>query len=296
VWEGEAARPTPIPIPLFYGRTSECGTHASNFGARSSRDGRHLGCRKCDSSFVQNIPIDQDPISGQSFKTIVRIKERFVMELSASKAIMGASVALLLCGLGTSARADAIPYPTPGVLNAAVYNFTAAATGDIIAYFAGSTADFTNELSLRVNGVSTGVFGLNNHTSALGQSLNLGHANAGDVLTFVMHNIIPGIGDLFSNPALNAAYDGLPVGTQHVYSTAYTSTSPIIDSIPVGIFVSWEDLPFPSSDLNYNDLNFVFTNVAAAVPGPIVGAGLPGLIAACGAMLGLARRRRKAAA
>jgi hypothetical protein len=35
------------------------------------------------------------------------------------------------------------------------------------------------------------------------------------------------------------------------------------------------------------------TETAAVVPSPIVGAGLPGLIAACGALIALARRRRQ---
>src|SRR5262245_13965852 len=147
-------------------------------------------------------------------------------------AVAGASLALLFYGFGTSARADSIPYPNLGTPNPATYAFTAAFTGDVIAYFAGSSASFENTLGLQINGVSTRIFGLNHHTSALGDSLNLGFANAVDVLTFVMHNISPGIGDLYSDPALNGPYDGLLVGTQHIYSTRYTATSPMIDSIP----------------------------------------------------------------
>src|SRR5262249_60730346 len=108
----------------------------------------------------------------------------------------------------------------------------------------------------------TGVFGLNNHNTAVGVSLNLGPAKAGDILTFVLRTISPNIGDAFSNPALNATYDG-GAGIQHVYSTPYTATSPIIDSIPVGTFVAWEDLPgMAHPDFDYNDLTFVITNVS----------------------------------
>jgi|SRR5215813_9047746 len=180
-----------------------------------------------------------------------------------SKAITGASLALLLCGLDTVARADAIPYPHFGTPNTASYAFTAAETGEIIACFAGAGAVFDLQLGLLVNGVDTGVVGLDNKTS-----LDLGHANAGDALTFVLHNL--SLNKLaYSDPTLNVSYDvDGSVGHQHVYSTPYTATSPILDSIPAGTFVSWADQPFPNGDFSYNNLNFVFTTVpTTGVPG-----------------------------
>ncbi len=60
-----------------------------------------------------------------------------VMRLRVSGAIAVASPALLF-GLGNGARADAIPYPNSGTPNTASYVFTAAVTGEIIAYFGGA--------------------------------------------------------------------------------------------------------------------------------------------------------------
>ena len=48
----------------------------------------------------------------------------------------------------------------------------------------------------------TGIIGLDNHTSALGQELDLGSVMAGDTLVFVLQNNSLGE-DAYSNPALN---------------------------------------------------------------------------------------------
>ena len=185
------------------------------------------------------------------------------------------AAAILTAAVTQIARADYIPYgsagsgTTVGVENPTVYTFTAAASGHILAYFAGSTASFDNQLGLMVNGVDTGIYGLDNHSSVLGASLDFGFVSAGSTLVFILKNISglsPGGQMAFSDKSLNGPYDG-GVGHQHVYATPYTGGGPIIDSIPAGTFVSFEDLPaYWPPDWNYNDEDFVFTDVAVSTP------------------------------
>jgi PEP-CTERM motif len=169
-------------------------------------------------------------------------------------AIGGAMFALSVFG---SAQAAVIPYPTPGVENPNLYSFIATG-GNVTAYFAGSSAGFTNLLGLRVNGVDSGINGLNNQTSAIGDSLSFGAVAAGSSLVFYIDT---SAGDrFFSNRALNSD------GVNHVYSVAYDGIG-LPPIIPLGTFVAFEDLR-GGGDLNYNDHTFVFTNVTNAVPEP----------------------------
>jgi hypothetical protein len=188
-------------------------------------------------------------------------------------------------------HADAIPYPDSGTPNPLTYSFTATASGDVMAYFAGSTASYDNQLGMMINGIMSGAgFGLDNQSSSIGQSFNLGHVNAGDTLVFVLHNLTLGA-DAYSDPSLNVGYD--TDGTQghnHVYATPYTATSPVLPGVPTGTFVSFEDLRFPSADFNYNDEDFVFTDVGISNSVPETASSV-GLLAISFAGLAFLRRR-----
>ncbi len=74
-------------------------------------------------------------------------------------------VAIGVCAAGplvSNAKASTlIPYPNRGVENSATYTFTAIADGSVTAYFAGSGAHFIEVLGMTVNGIPTGITGLN---------------------------------------------------------------------------------------------------------------------------------------
>lgn len=171
--------------------------------------------------------------------------------------------------MNATASADAIRYPNLHTPNPLIYSFTAAATGEVVAYFAGSTASFDNQLGMLDDGILTSAgFGLDNHTSSIGQVFDLGFVTAGDTLVLVLKNNTLGK-DAYSDPSLNASYDSNSAdGHNHVYYTP-SATSPVLAGVPKGAFVSFEDLPFPGADFNYNDEDIVLTNVAVAtVPEP----------------------------
>jgi len=205
--------------------------------------------------------------------TINQTTKKYNRREKMKKTELQIAIALVaLAGATQLAKADLIPYGNVGTPNPVTYTFTAAASADVIAYFAGSSAAYDEQLGMLDNGVLTSAgFGLDDHTSFLGQSFDLGHVTAGDTLTFVLDVTSPNLGYVYSDPSLNTAYDiNGSDGHNHVYSTPYTGGGPIIDSIPVGTYVAFEDLPFPDSDFNYFDETYVFTDIAvtSTVPEP----------------------------
>jgi hypothetical protein len=217
-------------------------------------------------------------------------------------AIAAVLLAVGACATGplvSSAQASTlIPYPTTTpdgkhVENLATYTFTASNDGAVTAYFAGSAAHFIEVLGMTVNGIPTGITGLNDQLSHIGDSLILANnVHAGDRIVFFDQVSTQNTGDIwYSDPALNPIPDG-----QHVYATPYDSNSHLlISAIPSGLYVGFEDLRRAlGSNFDYQDETFVVTNVATnATPLP---AALPLFATGVGglALLGWRRKRKSA--
>jgi PEP-CTERM motif len=180
------------------------------------------------------------------------------------KKLLGASAVSAALAFAGGASAGVIPYPNIGTVNPDVHTFTATFTGEIEAFFVGSDAGDEENIGLYVNGVSTGLTGLNNHTSSQGDTVDLGMAHAGDTLTFVMY-IPPATGSPLppftwsSDPTQNSDL------TQHVYSTDVTAGQAYAGS-PAGTYLGWEDEPYGASDEDYNDDQYIVANVSSTVP------------------------------
>lgn len=223
----------------------------------------------------------------------------------------GILVGLLIAGIAAvvaapSARAfppAGVPITTnPGPLNgsglasSAIFAFADAADQSVLNLVMpafGGNPIFTNNdgdpigLTKSLGNLSGPVvFGLNNLTTGTNFLANAPDAQG------VFHAFYSGTCN--SAASCNAQYAVFNEGA--LAASVVTSINNLLTADPTTMFtiVGWEDLTGPQgSDFDYNDLIFIFSNLAAtpAVPEPttlaLLGVGLAGL--------GLARRRRKAA-
>lgn len=194
-----------------------------------------------------------------------------------------AAAALLSC-VGI-AQASPVLYSHIGTQNTQQYTFTAQSTGEVMAYFLGSTAAYTDVLTMLVNGVAMTAPGINNKTATNNQAFDFGLVQAGDTLVFKLTTIsgATGVGPWYSQTSMNS--DGI----NHIYSSVYGGDN----TIPAGTYVAFEDLP-KGGDFNYNDMTFLFTNVATNAASNVPEPGTLALLGLGVAGVAASRRKRKA--
>ncbi len=171
----------------------------------------------------------------------------------------------ILAALSMAATAaQAFPIAAPGTEGFVVI----AAGGDVVATYQGNSASYSNDLYL----VNTGQFIFNNHSSAVGSTVDLGAFAAGTELEFRLH----------VNNTGNDFYTGAAIRNldNHAHARVQTAWQ------PGETLVSFEDLR--GGPYEYNDLSFSFTNTAGqnGVPEPETL-----VLAALGLALAAGRRR-----
>jgi len=120
-----------------------------------------------------------------------------------------------------------------------------ASDGEVVAKFLGHTAGYSNDLYLDSPANGLGII-FNNHSTPVGTEVSLGMFTAGTELIFRIYVIDTG-DSFFTGPGVRNP-DGL---VHSVVDDAYS---------PTETYVGFEDL-YGGGDLDYDDLNFSFTNV-----------------------------------